>query len=98
MRTATKYVAFITSLIVAMFVFLFFFNIWQFGAGNMVRSTCGTLADRVIPGWRSDVYPQHIKTWVPGEGGVIKYSVSAEERLAILEELDGHFVGTHNEL
>jgi hypothetical protein len=98
MRTAARYVVFIACLIVATILFLSLFNIWQLGACHVFRSTCGTLVDRVIPGWRHGTHPRHTRSWVPGEGWVVEWSVTPEEKDEMLRQIEGQPIDIHDEL
>lgn len=82
------YISITTCLVCVTLIFLSLFNLWQFGACNVFQSTCSTILDRVIPGWTHDIRPPDTRTWVPGQGWVVEYHVSREERLRMLERID----------
>lgn len=98
MRTATRCISFIVFLTIATILSLLLFNLWQLGACRVVPTTCGTLADRVIPGWRHGVHSHHVRKWVTGMGWEVEYSVSHEEKLEMLRRLDKQPVRARHEL
>lgn len=48
--------------------------------------------DRVIPGWIDPAYAHHIRTWVPGQGWKVESCVSSEEKLRLIDELEGKII------
>ncbi|KAF2147862.1 hypothetical protein K461DRAFT_283452 [Myriangium duriaei CBS 260.36] len=87
-----RYLIFIVFLFAATLLFLTLFTVWADGICNMFRSTCGTIADRAIGGWRHGTRPHHRRYFVPGKGWEVEYNITHEELLEAWKQIEPQVV------
>ena len=88
MRTVARFIASAFFILSTPLLLISILKLWKFGACYYVRSSCGSLADWMVPGWIHDQSSDHDREWVPGRGWEVEYSFTREEWAQMMNDVE----------